>query len=201
MLAACSGAAEPGAAPDPAIRSVSRRSLIAVVETRVSAGQVSDFVRRGGTRRPMKPSAAETRFRERLASAGLSPNALTPSAGVGAMLAYYAEERAEGCDLARSGDMLLFQWGTYEWWGQSPAVEVNITRQLRVADDEETEPQHLRLTFRFAPEAGAAAGAGNRWCEAPEALSEFRLFVDESAAMQTVGGQVPGSVELRYGRV
>jgi hypothetical protein len=117
------------------------------------------------------------------------------------MLVYYAEERAEGCDVARDGDMLLFQWGTYEWWGQSPAFEVNITRQLRVADDEETEPQQLRLTFRFAPEAGVAAGAGNRWCESPDGLSEFRLFVAESAAMQLVGHQVPDSVELRYGRV
>src|SRR5207244_1166742 len=137
----------------------------------------------------MKPSAAESRFRERLASAGLSPATVAPAAGVEAMLAYYAEERADGCDLARDGDMLLFQWGTYEWWGQRPAFEVNITRQLIVADDEETEPQQLRLTFRFEPAAGAAAGAGNRWCESPDGLPEFRRFVAGSAAMQAVGGQ------------
>ena len=149
----------------------------------------------------MKPSEAETRFRDRLTSAGLSPGSMTSAAGVEAMLAYYAGERADGCDLAGDGDMLLFQWGTYEWWGQRPAFEVNITRQLIVADDEETEPRQLRLTFRFEPAVGAASGAGNRWCESPDGLSDFRRFVAGSDPMQVVSGQVPDSVELRYGRV
>ena len=45
----------------------------------------------------MKPRAAKTRFLKRLEAAGLSLDTLTPTAGVEAMLAYYAEERAEGC--------------------------------------------------------------------------------------------------------
>ena len=45
------------------------------------------------------------------------------------MLAFYASERCDGCVLEEDGDMLLFQWGTYNW-GDSTHFELNITRQL-----------------------------------------------------------------------
>ena len=45
----------------------------------------------------MKPRAAKTRFLKRLEAAGQSLDALTPAAGVEAMLAYYAEDRADVC--------------------------------------------------------------------------------------------------------
>jgi hypothetical protein len=147
----------------------------------------------------MKPRAAKTRFLKRLEAAGLALDTLAPAAGVEAMLAYYAEERADGCDIDDDGDMILFQWGTHDW-GDGPAFEVNITRQLIVADDEDEEPRQLGLTFRFGPSAGAAAGEGNRWCESPDGLAEFRRFVARSAALKAVGGQSSESVELRYGR-
>jgi len=147
----------------------------------------------------MKPRVAKMRFLKRLEAAGQSLDGLTLAVGVEAMLAYYAEERADGCPLDEDGDMLLFQWGTHDW-GDGLAFEVNITRQLIVADDEETEPQQLRLTFRFEPAAGAAAGESNRWCESPDGLPEFRRFVVRSAALKAVGEKSPDSVELRYGR-
>ena len=40
---------------------------------------------------------------------------LTVPAAIDAMLAFYAEVRMEGCDMAHDGDMLLYQWGTYDW--------------------------------------------------------------------------------------
>lgn len=147
----------------------------------------------------MKPRAAKTRFLKWLEAAGLSLGALTPAAGVESMLAYYAEERADGCPLDEDGDMLLFQWGTNDW-GDGPAFEVSIVRQLIVGDDEDEEPRQLDLRFRFAPAAGASAGAGSRWCESPDGLAEFRPFVAGSAAIKAVDGLSSESVTLRYGR-
>src|SRR5690242_283844 len=147
----------------------------------------------------MKPRAAKSRFLKRLEAAGLALDALTPAAGTEAMLAYYAEERADGCPLDADGDLLLFQWGTYDW-GDGPAFEVNITRQLIVAGDADEEPRQVRLTFRFEPAVGASAGAGNRWCESLDGLPEFRRFVTGSAALQAIGRRSPEAVELRYGR-
>jgi hypothetical protein len=147
----------------------------------------------------MKPHTAKTRFLKRLESGGLSLNALTPAAGVEAILAYYAEERADGCLIDQDGDMLLFQWGTHDW-GHGPAFEVSIVRQLIVAGDQDEEPRQLDLRFLFEPAAGAAAGEGNRWCQAPDGLAAFRRFVTGSKAFKAVGKQSPDSVELRYGR-
>jgi hypothetical protein len=147
----------------------------------------------------MKPRAAKTRFLKRLEAVGLSLDALTPAAGVEAMLAYYAEERADGCPLDEDGDMLLFQWGTHDW-GDGPAFEVSIVRQLIAAGDEDEEPRQLDLRFRLAPPAGAATPGGSRWCASPDELAAFRRFIARSAALAAVGALVPASVELRYGR-
>jgi hypothetical protein len=163
--------------------------------------QVSEVVRpQEGA--PLKADAAKTRFLARLEAAGLSLNTLTPAVGVEAMLAYYAEERADGCVLSRDGDMLLFQWGTNDWgWGDGPKFEVSIVRQLIVADDTETEPRQLNLRFRYEPSVGIEAGHGaSNWCASPDELAEFRQFVVGSVALKAVGQLHPQSIQLWYER-
>ncbi len=147
----------------------------------------------------MKARAAKTRFLQRLAEAGGSIDALRPVAGIEAMFAYYAEERADGCEFDADGDMVLFQWGTYDW-GKGAAFEIDITRQLIVAGDEEEEPRQLSLTFRFDPSVGGEAGEGHRWCHSPDELPEFRQFVSASSALTAASHHSPKSIELRYGR-
>jgi hypothetical protein len=147
----------------------------------------------------MKASAAKTQFLKRLKAAGLSLDTLTAAAGVEAMLTYYAEERAEGCPFEADGDMLLFEWGTYDW-GDGPAFEVAITRQLIVSADEDEEPRQLRLIFRFDPSIGDAVGKSNKWCQSLGELVKFRRFVTQSAALKAVAQQSAESVELRFGR-
>ncbi|HEY1188588.1 MAG TPA: hypothetical protein VGE74_13125 [Gemmata sp.] len=118
------------------------------------------------------------------------------------MLVYYAEERADQCVLSRDGDMLLFQWGTYDCgWGDGPMFDVSIVRQLKAADDSESEPRQLNLRFRYAPEAGAEAGAGaSKWCASPAQLVELRRFVAGSPAMKAVGHSLPKQIQLWYER-
>jgi hypothetical protein len=114
------------------------------------------------------------------------------------MLAYYAEERAEGCSFEGDRDMLLFQWGTYDW-GKGPAFEVDITRQLIRTDTREKEIWQLRLVFRYEPLVGEAAGERNQWCASLDELAAFRKFITRSAAFKAVAQQIPASVELLYG--
>jgi hypothetical protein len=146
----------------------------------------------------MKPRAAKTRFLKRLEMAGLPLDTLTPAAGVEAMLAYYAEVRADGCPFEGDRDMLLFQWGTYDW-GAGPAFEVDITRQLIFTHRKEKQIWQLRLVFRFDPSVGVRAGERNRWCQSLDELGEFRRFVTGSAALKAVRQQSPVSVEVLYG--
>ena len=145
----------------------------------------------------MKLLTAKTKFVKRIAAAGISVNDMTVKAGIEAMFDFYADERADGCEIEDDGDMLLFQWGTNDW-GDGEAFEVSITRQLTATND---DPRQLALTFRFDPAyAPKGASEGNRWCESPKDLDEFRRFVAESKAMEIACKVVPESVELRYTR-
>jgi hypothetical protein len=146
----------------------------------------------------MSPRSAKTRFLKRLAAAGQSVDALTPAAGSEALLAFYAEERADGCDPDDDGDMLLFEWGVNDW-GDGPAFEITLTRQLVAADGE--EPRQLALTFRFDPAAVPnGLKSGSKWCESPDGLAAFRRFVAGSRAVRAVGSRSPTGVTLRFGR-
>ena len=59
-------------------------------------------------------------------------------------VAYYREVRYAGCDRANDGDMLLFQYGVYDW-GDGSYVELDFVRQFIASgqsDDSQTEQLH-----------------------------------------------------------
>jgi hypothetical protein len=147
----------------------------------------------------MKVRTAKAAFLKRLAAAGAAVADLTPAAGVGAMLDFYADERADGCDPDDDGDMLLFEWGVNDW-GDGPAFEVGITRQFIDADGD-GDLRQLALVFRFDPTlAPKGLKDGNAWCESPGGLAAFRKSVGRSRALRAVRERTPAGVELRFGR-
>ncbi len=80
------------------------------------------------------------------------------------MLDFYQKEQVEGCAIDQDGDMLLYQWGTYNW-GKGKVFEFNITRQLIVEEDEDENIWQLSLIFEFKlSEALQHIGQGNHWC-------------------------------------
>lgn len=148
----------------------------------------------------MKPLDAEDRFRERITASVGPPAALTPSAGIEPMLCFYRDERAEGCPFEGDGDMLLYQWGAYDW-GEGTSFELDITRQFIIPGDEDVVEQ-LALTFRFPPASVPdGLGAGNRWCRTPEGLPELREFIEGSPGYIAVGRAQAKSVSLTFGGV
>lgn len=130
---------------------------------------------------------------------------LTVIEALALMADFYRTVRAEDCNLAADGDMLLFQWGTFTWRGADEdratlneaeaRFEYNITRQLIPAGQDDVIAQ-LSLTFRYAPSVALQqVGAGNRWCSRPAELEEFVVFAREHLATAAVARLVP--VELR----
>ncbi len=149
----------------------------------------------------MKPDTAEERFREMIVSSGVTLDALTPSAGVELMLRFYGDERAEGCPFECDGDMLLYQWGTYDW-GEGASFEFNITRQFITPAGEDDEIEQLSLTFRFSPASvPGGLGEGNRWCRTPDDLSAFREFIEGSPTCNALGKAQAGIASLTFGGV
>jgi hypothetical protein len=117
------------------------------------------------------------------------------------MFAFYQSVAAGGCDVP-DGDMLLFQWGTYDW-GAGKYFELNITRQFIEPEDEESVAiSQLGLTFRFEPAPEwVALGAANRWSGDQAESAIVREFVFSSPAFMAVADQKALTIELAHGYV
>ena len=117
------------------------------------------------------------------------------------MLAFYRDVRAEGCDLARDGDMLLYQWGTYDW-GHGKHFELDVTRQFTLAGYEDEAISQLSLTFLFLPSPTLEAlPAGNRWCHSLEERDDLHAFILTSGAYKTAAATPISRADLDYGGV
>jgi hypothetical protein len=147
----------------------------------------------------MKLRSVKKEFLKRIEPSNRSPDVLVPSEGIDLMLGFYREERLEACHSDADGDMLLYQWGTYDW-GDAESFELDIIRQLIVDGGEDEDILRLSLTFKFQPTLPLRQfGDGNRWCRALEELEEFREYIYSSSAFLTVEPEVPSDVQLEYG--
>lgn len=114
------------------------------------------------------------------------------------MLGFYANQSAEQC-LSNGGDMLLYQWGTYDW-GDGKSFEFDITRQLIFGDGEDEDIFQLSLTFKFLPtDELTQLASGNRWCRSRAELKDFEYFIRLSAPFLAVNKQLASSAQLEYG--
>ncbi|MEM6290545.1 MAG: hypothetical protein AAGA54_04740 [Myxococcota bacterium] len=148
----------------------------------------------------MTPATIEARFEAFVRARWEGPLAeLGVGDGLAAMVDFYDEVRVEGVNMDEDGDMLLFQWGTYDW-GEGLLFEVNVTRQLILLSLEDDDAiWQLGLTFKFDPtEANGSLGEGNRWCHGLADVAEFRDFIVSSAVHAKLSGRRAADVELRW---
>jgi hypothetical protein len=147
----------------------------------------------------MTPKNSKAELEKRIGQSGIA--ALTPMQSVRLMLDFYKEVRADGCELDEDGDMLLFQWGTYDW-GQGRIFQFDITRQFIVSEDEDDDAaiSQLSLRFHFMPSAQLdAIKGGNRWCSGLDELMDFEAFIVASDAYRAVQALLLSKVTLGYG--
>lgn len=111
------------------------------------------------------------------------------------VLDLYEGMRIDGTDLDEDGDMLLFQWGSYDW-GQGLHFELDLTRQAIPAGEEDPPIVQLHCTYRYDPAQFDDIVSGNRWCHNPSELHEFRQFVLSSEALRRAASRPQISFEL-----
>ena len=202
-------------AKDPAVQAKLRaRREPYLRKLRGPGARIRDSIERGVeairdlARRLRAPSAersehAKQMFERQLAAPGVSLKALTPSAGVSHMVTFYRDTRFSNCDPER-GDMLLFQWGTYDR-GQGEHFELDITRQLALIDSAvrpDADIWQLSLTFMFPGiETLRGLGSWNKWCASPAEVDDFNTFVRGHTAYTAVSDRSDGGVRLDYEQV
>ena len=147
----------------------------------------------------MAPGDAQTEFINRLRAGGFELPRVSVDGGFSEAFAFYRDVRPAGCEKDLDGDMLLFQWGTYDW-AEGRYFNLNLTRQFILeGTDGDAGIFQLALTFLFSPSTALESlKDGNRWCHSPADLAEFQSYVTSSKAYRAALGQIPAKVQLTY---
>jgi hypothetical protein len=157
------------------------------------------------THTSVNPKDAKKELEKRIKQSGKPMSSLTPTQGIRLMLDFYRDVRADGCELGEDGDMLLFQWGTYDFSG-ARSFQFDITRQFTIAEpedeDDDSAMSQLSFTFHFTPSPQFdAVKDGNRWCMSPDELEDFEAFITGGDSHRAVATAQPAKVTLEYGGV
>lgn len=152
--------------------------------------------------KPMKPSTSLASFQEFLKQQRLAPSELTVPQLVERTLSFYQSIRATGLAMDAQSDMLLFQWGVFDW-GHGERFEFDLTRQFISSGtfgDDAISQLHCTAYFPATPELRAIPVA-NRWCRSAADVESFSAFIRDSAAYRAVSSLKPAQVSLHWEKV
>lgn len=112
---------------------------------------------------------------------------------------FYNENRAiDAMSLEEDGDMLLFQWGTYDW-GNGKHFEIGLTRQLIPSGDEDVDIWQLQISYYYLfDEKIHTIDNGEEWCVSPLVIPKFRDFVLSSPQFTSCMQQSAKSAKLDW---
>ncbi len=147
---------------------------------------------------PVPIQDAKRQFEELARRSGRDFASIAPADGIALMRAFYDDVRFGGLVDESCADMLLYQYGTYDW-GDGEEFVYDITRQLSLADADGQELWQLSLRFTFAPtQALRALGEADRWCNAHDEAPAFGSFLERCPAYAEVGRATPRGVTLKF---
>ncbi|HET9395741.1 MAG TPA: hypothetical protein VFO36_06760 [Nitrospiraceae bacterium] len=147
----------------------------------------------------MTPSDSSRLFQAWLADRSISLQGLSIPALVDAVLAFYESVLCSGLSSGPDSDMLLYQWGVYNW-GEGEHFEFDLTRQFIEQDDDGISQLHITAYFEPTDELRRVA-PGNQWCEHVAKVNDLRQFIEASPAYRAVMGQGPQRVAVAWSLV
>lgn len=173
------------------LASVSALTCSASVE--VVYAQISDT---------MKPSQSAVAMRSFLTSRGLSVANLSVPQLIENALAFYRGVRTSGLVNSPDSDMLLFQWGIFDW-GKGASFELDLTRQfISAGASVDHAISQLRCTAYFSPNSELRAiPFSNRWCGSVAEIEPYSRFIYDSAAFRAVASATPQRIGIEWGKV
>ncbi|AFM14007.1 hypothetical protein [Turneriella parva] len=143
------------------------------------------------------PKKAEKLLLSQIKNSNLEPSELSPETLLKQIVDFYLNTRFEEVDISADGDMLLIQWGTYDW-GEGAFFEFDITRQFiesSKTDDDAISQLHATLFFAETPELSKEQG--NQWFHDPESAASTFDFVKGLKFIDKLQKLKPLKVEIR----
>ena len=151
----------------------------------------------------MTPAALKKAFKSFLKTGGISEKSLTPESGFAAMCDFYRTVKFDwALPEDDDGDMLLFQYGTYDW-GEGENFELNLTRQVIKSgedddddDDDDEGLLQLGLTFQYSPTEVGRIKDFNKWSSDAETLEEFLQTIKASKGFKAAIKVAPVKIKI-----
>jgi len=149
----------------------------------------------------MKPITAKPEFENFVRQSGATFTALTPANGIHLMLEFYKYIRADNCPIGEDGDMLLYQWGIYDW-GEGTYFQCDITRQfIEVGFEGDDGMSQLPICFYFhLSKEFKELKSGKHWCSSPTELSDFESYIKANATYPKIANANPTKIEVKYSK-
>lgn len=150
----------------------------------------------------MKPSNSAEKLRRFLAARGFEQSrALAPEL-VSAGIEFYKSVRCSGLASNPQADMLLVQWGVFDW-GKGENFEFDLTRQFidssAFGDDAISQ---LRFTAYYpSSPVLRSIEKENRWCQSLADVVGFENFIRGSSAFVAVSSLPPSRLMIEWGPV
>lgn len=146
--------------------------------------------------RPRQAKAALNRFAK---ANGINIKKSSPEQGFRQMFEFFKAVKLAGFERDDDGDMLLFQWGTYERDGRLVFL-IDLTRQFyEVKLGEYVGTSQLAIAYYFeATPSSDLIGHGDRWLSGGDDVDEFVEFVMKSEAFLLAGEREVEKVEFGF---
>lgn len=145
---------------------------------------------------PVDPEDLGLGFDHFAAVNGVDPEKDPHTTVFGTMLRYYAEVRVNDCDPGDDEDMLLLDWGSYDW-GDGRAYEVDLSRQVVLPGRSDEAVVQLHIVYRFSNIGELAkVPVGNDWWGAPASVDEFAEALKSNPALAPAANTEPLSVDI-----
>lgn len=121
---------------------------------------------------------------------------------ISAAIDFYSTRPVTGLAGSADSDMLLFQFGCYDW-GEGEMFEIDLTRQFIVADEVDDDAiSQLHLTAYFDPDEDLRnVGASNLWCKGLGEAPAFKRAVLGSAALAVTVARRPNRLRVDWDKV
>ena len=150
----------------------------------------------------MKPSNSAEKLREFLAAQGIDETKVMAPQLVTSGIDFYKSVRCSGLATDPQADMLLVQWGVFDW-GKGEHFEFDLTRQfIRSGAFGDDAISQLRFTAHYPPiPALRAVMAENRWCKSLAEVASFEEFIRGSSAFNAVNSLLPSRLVIEWGQV
>lgn len=176
-----------------------RRLLANLTVTAVTTQLFGCGVLSGGA---MKPSNSAEKLREFLAARGFDQSQAMAPQLVSNGIEFYKSVRCSGLAADPQADMLLVQWGVFNW-GKGEHFEFDLTRQfIRSGAFGDDAISQLRFTAYYPPtQALRLIEAENLWCRSLADVAVFESFIRGSAAFRAVSLLPPLRLAIEWGQV